>query len=148
MNNTTKNPQSKLTTKSNAQLQPLTRKQQAFVNHLIENPKASATEAVRQSYKPTTENAARAIASENLTKPNIVMALSKANSRVEQVLMNTVDQWGDHEKPRQREIAIDTAKYIHDKIHGKAKQQLDIQSTSVKINIDMSVADDTEILNG
>lgn len=133
-----------LSDKSKAQQQPLTRKQQAFVNHLLENPKASATAAAKTAYNTNTEISARAIASENLTKPNIVMALSKANNRVEQVLMNTVDEWGESDNTRRREIAINTAQYIHDKVHGKSKQQIDIQSTSVNIAIDMSVTDPYE----
>ena len=56
-------------------MRPLTRKQQAFVKHLVDNPKASATQAVKATYgkpfKPVTELSARYIASDNLTKPNI-----------------------------------------------------------------------------
>ena len=119
---------------------PLTRKQQAFVKHLIEHPKESATKAVQATYSDTTYRTARQIATENLAKPSIISELSKYNNLVENTLINTIDQWGDHDKPRQREIAQQAAMYVHDKIHGKAKQSVDVHSTSVTFNIDLTQA--------
>lgn len=125
------------------QAQPkLTKKQRAFVQHILENPKDSATKAALAAYgkpdKPTTYLSAGAIASENLRKPQIIMALGMANEKVESVLMNTVNDYGTSEKIQERTLAVDTAKYIHDKLHGKAKQQIDVQSTSVNISINLT----------
>lgn len=142
MNKEDNTPHQVTTTQSGTPFQAatksLTRKQQIFVNHILENPSSSATQAAKVAYPNATYGTQRMIATENLTKPNIVMALSKANDLVENTLINTVQQWQNEDNTRKREIAVDTAKYIHDKIHGKAKQSMDIQSTSVNLNIDLS----------
>ena len=95
---------------------PLTRKQQAFVRYLIENPKASATQAVINTYDKTTYATAGQIASENLRKPQVVSELAKYNNLVENTLLNTVNDWGNSNKVAERALATDTAKYIHDKL--------------------------------
>jgi hypothetical protein len=122
---------------------PLTRKQEAFVKHLVNNPKSSATEAAAQSYNLNNRKVASVVAAENLRKPNIITELSKYNNLVENTLVNTVQDWGQHDKPRQREIAIDTAKYIHDKIHGKSTQRSESVSTVVTLNLEL-----TEVAQG
>ena len=50
----------------------LTRKQKHFADLLINNPKMSATKSAEQSYNLKNNNVARAVASENLTKPSIL----------------------------------------------------------------------------
>lgn len=123
---------------------PLTPKQKAFVQELIDNPKQSATQAVLKTYgkpnKPPTYLSARNIASENLTKPNIITKLAQYNDIVESTLLQTVQDWGQHDKPRQREIAQNAAMYIHDKVHGKATQKVETKSEQVSININMTAS--------
>lgn len=117
---------------------PLTRKQQAFIKHLVDNPKSSATEAAAQSYEIVNRNTAKSIATENLTKPAIRSELAKYNGMLESALIKTVDDWKDHEKPRQREIAMDVAKYVHDKVHGKATQRVEQHTETVSISINLN----------
>lgn len=117
---------------------PLTRKQKLFVQHLIENPKASGTEAAMTAYSTEDKPTAGAIAYENLKKPQIVSELAKYNNLVENTLINTVSEWGADKSTTKRGIAIDTAKFIHDKINGKAVQQMSVTSTSVNLSIDLS----------
>jgi phage terminase small subunit len=123
----------------------LTRKQAAFVKELVNNPKQSATQAIINTYgkpdKPVEYNTARAIASENLTKPSIKSELAKYSNKVEDTLYQAVTDWGTHERPRQREIALDAAKYIHDKVHGKSVQQIQATTKSVSIQINLSGGD-------
>jgi len=116
----------------------LTRKQAAFVRHLVENPKESATEAAYQTYDVANRGVAEQIAFDNLRKPSIVTELSKYNNLVENTLINTLNDYKDSTHLGERSLAIDTAKYVHDKIHGKAKQSLDIQHTKVSIQIDLT----------
>jgi len=130
---------------SKPSIKPLTKKQQIFVQHLVDNPKASAAEAARQAYnlKGTKKQIAKTssvIAAENLAKPSIVTELSKYNNLIENTLINTINDYKESEKLGQRTLAVDTAKYVHDKIHGRAKQQLDVNTTSVSINIDLTGA--------
>lgn len=117
---------------------PLTRKQSAFVKHLIEHPKDSGTEAVMQTYDVKSRQTAESIAYENLRKPQIVTELAKYNNLVENTLINTINDYSTSDKLGQRTLAVDTAKYIHDKIHGKATQKIEQQSTKLVINIDLT----------
>lgn len=121
---------------------PLTPKQKAFVQELIDNPKQSATQAVLKTYgkpgKPPTYLSAGQIATDNLRKPQIITKLAQYNDMVESTLLQTVQEWGQHDKPRQREIAQNAAMYIHDKVHGKATQRVETRSEAVTISIDLT----------
>lgn len=127
---------------------PLTRKQEAFVQELLTNPKQSATQAALKTYgKPDKElsyGTAQSIATENLSKPVIMSKLGLASDMVETALMQTVEDWKQEENSRKREIAMDTAKYIHDKVHGKATQRVEQQTTTVSVAIDLSGMATTE----
>jgi len=118
----------------------LTRKQQAFVDGIINNPKLSATEIAERVYNTFNRRTANAIAGENLAKPSIIMALNSANKVVEETLIDVVTDWGHSDNTRQREIALNNAQYIHDKIHGKAKQSMDVNSASISLTIDLTSA--------
>ena len=135
---TTNRPPSKQSVKNRVGIhKPLTRKQEAFVTELIKNPKMSATEAVKRTYNATTNHSAEVIASENLRKPEIISRLGDANNMIEQVLMDTVGEYGNSDKIQERSLAVDTSKWIHDKIHGKAVQK----SSSVNFNFTQHVGD-------
>jgi len=129
----------------------LTPKQRAFVDELVNNPKQSATQAVLKTYgspeNPPTYASARDIASSNLAKPLIITELAKYNNMVENVLINTINDWGSEENTRKREIAVDTAKYVHDKIHGRAIQQIQSTTNSITLSIDLtsSLTDEPEL---
>lgn len=120
----------------------LTRKQKAFADELINNPKISATQAALKHYgkpgKPTSYQTAGQIAEDNLKKPHVVSYLAEKNDLVEEVLINTLTDWGRESNTRKREIAVDVGKYIHDKIHGKATQQIETTNKSVTISIDLT----------
>ena len=124
------------------QIPKLTRKQEAFVRHLVENPKDSATEAVIQTYNIIDRNVAGVVASENLRKPSVVSELSKYNNLVENTLINTINEYSDSDKLGYRSLAVDTAKYIHDKVHGKATQKIESTSHVITIGIDLTQGQD------
>lgn len=127
---------------------PLTSKQKAFVKHLLDNPKASATQAVKQAYNTSSDNSASQIATENLRKPQIINQLERNSQVFESVIVNTAKQWGDSDKPRERELALQASYWGHDKVHGKATQRVEQQVTGVQISIDLSssldVVEDTQ----
>lgn len=120
----------------------LTHKQKVFVQELLDNPKQSGTAAALKAYstpeKTITEGSAQQIAFDNLRNPKIVSKLSEANDLVESAIINTVSDWKDEDNSRKREIAMNQAQYIHDKIHGRSKQQVEVQSQQVTINIDLT----------
>lgn len=117
---------------------PLTRKQQNFVQVMIDNPNLSGTEVAQQVYNTITRKSAAVIASQNLRNNEIRSSLGLVNDIVEGTLAGTVKDWGQSDKPREREIAIDAAKFIHDKIHGRAKQSISTESKHVVVSIDLS----------
>jgi hypothetical protein len=123
---------------------PLTRKQEAFVKHLVENPKASATQAVLSTYNIDNPKTASVVAAQNLVKPSIVTELAKYNNLVENTLINTVNEYSQSDKQWERSLAVDTSKYIHDKIHGKATQRIEQQTTGVTLTIDLTSALETD----
>lgn len=115
----------------------LTRKQKAFANHLINNPKDSATKAVEATYKINGNESARAIASQNLAKPSIQLYLDehidKAKNRVVQLI--------DSDK---EEIALRASDSVLDRALGKAVQRSEVQVSGVVIGIDLT----TEVEQG
>jgi hypothetical protein len=146
---------SQTTTDIPAKVKPLTRKQAAFVKHLIDNPKASASEAARQTYgkpgKPVTELAARAIASENLTKPNIKLELAKHSGSAESTLLEvmeyskTLGKTGTGAGAAYAGTAIAAAKDILDRVHGKATQRTETVNTTVTLSLSLTeVVGDTK----
>lgn len=116
----------------------LTRKQAAFVKHLIDNPKKSATEAAARVYDVANRNVAKSIATENLSKPAIIMKLGEASQLFESAIVGVVRDWKDAETPRKREIALDAAKFGHDKVFGKATVKIEQQTSVVQIAINLT----------
>lgn len=116
----------------------LTSKQKAFIKYLVDNPKASATEAVRASYNVTTDNSASQIATENLRKPQIVTILEQYGNLFESTVVQTVKDWGNSDNTRQRELALQASYWGHDKVHGKATQRVEQRTTGVTLSIDLT----------
>lgn len=121
-------------------LRPLTNKQRIFVKHIIDNPKSSATEAAVVAYDNPTKETAASIAYENLRKPQIVTELAKYNGLMESTLVNTVNDYKESDKLGERTLAVDVAKYIHDKVHGKATQRTEVRTEGVTLTIDLTSA--------
>lgn len=117
---------------------PLTRKQSAFVKHLIEHPKDSSTEAVMQTYDVKSRQTAESIAYENLRKPEIVTELAKYNSNIEQIIVDKTFKLSSSEKLEEVKEGLLNARWMHDKINGKAKQLTEVTSTKLSINIDLT----------
>lgn len=121
---------------NNKQLPKLTRKQQAFVNELITNPKQSATQAVLKTYNAN-PNTARMMASENLTKPSILQHLQANSVRAESVIVELLED-------KKSEVRLASAKDILDRVHGKATQRIEQTTTGVTLTIDLTSALDSE----
>lgn len=125
-------------------LRPLTRKQAAFVRHIIENPKQSATEAAQQVYMVKNRNVAKAMAGENFTKPNILNELSKYSRNAEFVITEVLEQSRKKMYEHNKEAvswavnARQTADSLLDRLHGKATQRTEIEQRSVSLTIDLT----------
>lgn len=116
----------------------LTRKQAAFVKEMIDNPKQSAAEAASKVYNVSNRNSASSVGLENLQKPAIIMALDEHAHLFESVIVGTVRDWGAAEGTRKREIALDAAKFGHDKIFGKSTVKIQQSTSIVQIAINLT----------
>lgn len=114
------------------QVQPLTRKQKAFADTLLNNPKMSATKAALQTYNTTKDYVAKNIASENLTKPNIQSYLAKHDNTAQHTIVEMMNQRED------KRLAFDAARDIEDRVHGKATQRVEQHTTGVSLVIDLT----------
>jgi hypothetical protein len=127
---------------------PLTRKQTAFIKHIVDNPKSTGVEAAQAVYgkpdKPISYRTANAIAVENLQKPAILLELAKHSQTAENTLLDVMNvsreyaKTGDKSGAQYASVAVQTANSILDRLHGKAKQTTEVEQRSVNINIDLS----------
>lgn len=135
-------------------LKPLTRKQQAYVQHLIDNPKSNPTQAVLHAYniKNPNNSTARTVAHELQTNPNILLELSKYSRTAELVQIRLLETSSKYSETGTRDgasyatVALNTSQAILDRLHGKATTRVEQQTTTVTLNIDLtgptSVSDD------
>jgi hypothetical protein len=122
----------------------LSRLEEAFVRRRLENP----TEALNMSamivgYKPQTPGSRSNIGGVINRSPKVQMALAAYSEFLEAAIIKTVDDWKDHKKPRQREIAMQSAQFAYDHIHGKATQRVEQTSTVVQIAINLTGDNDS-----
>jgi phage terminase small subunit len=125
----------------------LTRKQKAFADMLINNPKLSATRAALQTYgkpdKPTTLKTASVIATENLAKPSVMKYLELHAEHAEESVLEIAEYSKDMGKTFSKEgasyasVALAGYKDILDRVHGKATQKVESHSTSVNLNLSL-----------
>jgi hypothetical protein len=123
----------------------LTPKQKAFADAILDNPTITGAQAVIQAgYDVTTENSARVLASENLTKHNIQLYLANHLEEAERVMIELMRLSKDYATDGGKEgaayatVALNASKDIQDRIKGKAVQQIEQRSTKLVISIDMT----------
>ena len=112
----------------------LTRKQAQFVKELKKDPKITPTEAARRAYKGVTDKTARVVASKNMQNSKIISHLSAFNDIAETTIHNAISDFGNSPDIKERTLAVDTAKWVHDKNHGKAVQKS--ENTTLTISIE------------
>lgn len=105
----------------------LTPKQEGFVRDYLDT--GNATEAVRRNYDITTDGSARAIGSENLTKPNIRKAIEDAAEGAFSVIV-ALSTGAENENVR-----LSASKDILDRAGFKPTEKTDITSGGKPIPI-------------
>jgi phage terminase small subunit len=110
----------------------LTRKQQAFVQHLLDNPKDSGTKAVLATYNTKSENTAAVQAHDNLSNPKILAILGNAAEAAQNRIVELMHQDKD------KRLSFDASRDVLDRTFGKATQRIESTSTSVGITIDLT----------
>lgn len=134
-------------------LRPLTRKQKAFVQHIVNNPKQSATQAVLATYNVDNPKTAGVVAHENLNKPSIMAELAKYDETAQATLVEVMQYSKDYGRTNSgakeqgasyASVAARIADSLLDRLHGKATQRIEATSTAVTLNIDLTTGS-TEI---
>ena len=121
----------------------LTKKQKAFADKLIANPKMSATQAALQVYgkpnKPTTYHTAGDIASSNLKKPELLKYLNKHIETAEIVILDVMQNSSKlKDEPQHANIALAASKQVLDRTLGLPVARHENLTTSVNLNLDLS----------
>jgi hypothetical protein len=117
-----------------------TENQKAYAQALMTNDGRTDQAKFAEIYGESNNTAFRAYVAKN--SRGVQSLLHDNKELVESTLINTVKDWGDHEKPRQREIAQNAAMYIHDKVEGKATMRIEQRSEIISFNIDLTGGDD------
>lgn len=114
----------------------MTGKQRAMIAERLKDPRAPNSEIIKRAgYRVNGTQSASQIYLENLNKPEIRTQLSNVSEEVEEVLISTIREFKDSGKQWERTLANENSKWIHDKVHGKATQKIQQESTSVNIEI-------------
>ena len=117
----------------------LTDRHKMFIKIKQDNPNISNRVALlKAGYNPKDDKVAGVRASQIMALPAVKMELAKHAQVFESVILGTAKDWGDHEKPRQREIALNASMFAHDKIFGKATVKIEQQVSVVKIAINLT----------
>jgi phage terminase small subunit len=114
----------------------MTTKQKLFIKEF--QATGNATESAHKVYKVKNRHVAKSIGSENLSKPVIKQALESNVHLFESTIVKVVNDWGNSDNTRQREIALNNAQWGHDKVLGKAKQSIETKNLSVEVKLDLS----------
>lgn len=117
----------------------MTGKQHAMIEERLKDPKATNSEIIRRAgYKVNGTQTASQIYLENMNKPEIRSRLASVSDEVETAIISTVNRYKDSEKLPEVQEAMTNARWIHDKIHGKATQKIEQRTTGVTLTIDLT----------
>lgn len=107
----------------------LTRKQKAFADGIINNPKLSGTEIARQTYNVTDNNTAGVIAAKNIRKDNILQYINKHITEAQEVIVGNL-KLKNSDNIQEKRLAYDSATQIIDRVAGKPTSTQQTQSIS------------------
>jgi hypothetical protein len=104
-------------------IRPLTDKERKYVMLRTSNPKMTKVRAVMETYNTKTPTVAGNIAWELEKKPKIQNALLAHSKLAEETIVQAIMDYKESDKQWQRTLAVETSKWVHDKLHGKAVQK-------------------------
>lgn len=122
----------------------LTGKQKAFVKLIIDNPTTPLYVLAEQAGYTGSNETLRAIASENLTKPNIMHELQLYAETAETVMIEVMNyskdlgRSGTAAGAAYASNARQAASDVLDRVHGKPTQRTEITKRSVTLNVDLT----------
>jgi hypothetical protein len=153
MTDTTQHDQTVTDNPTPQALRPLTRKEQAYLAYQAANPGKPLREAIRHAYNVKDDIAPKTLdnmASTINKRPSVLAILERNSERAEQLLIELMDtvsvesRSGTREGAQYAGVAERVMNSVLDRVHGKAKQTLDVTSKSVNINVDMTAIDTSD----
>lgn len=112
---------------------PLTPKEKIMADTWLKaEKKISKTKAAQVAYPTATYDSARQLAASGFAKPHVQAYLADHDQEAQQTIVEMMQQRED------KRLAFDAARDLEDRIHGKAKQQVEVNSTSVSMTIDLT----------
>jgi hypothetical protein len=138
------------TIKKNAQ-RPLTYKEREYIKQRISGKtQPQAVQAVYDVRTGVAERTLKNMAQRIEHRPAVLAVLTEHATRAEEMLVKLAEDTsrfassGTKEGAMYASTAERTLNSMLDRVHGKAKQSIDVQSSSVSISIDMSGVTDTD----
>lgn len=117
----------------------LTPKQEKMIAERLKDKTAPNYEIIRRAgYNAKTIHAQSQQYLENMNKPEIASRLAPVVDEIEQALITTVRRYKDSDKLPEVIEAMSNARWIHDKVKGKAVQQIQTTSNKLSIHIDLT----------
>jgi hypothetical protein len=118
-----KKPEVKQSVKRRRYHRKLTPKQRDYIKLRVENPKMTKTRAALQVYDTDKPTHAGAIANHLEKNPLVQSALAQHSRLAERTIIKAILDYEDSDKQWQRSLAVESSKWVHDKLYGKAVQQ-------------------------
>lgn len=117
----------------------LTPKQEKMIVERLKDKTAPNYEIIKRAgYNAKTIHAQSQQYLENMNKPEIASRLEPVVDEIEEALITTVRRYKDSDKLPEVQEAMNNARWIHDKVKGKATQKIEQQSTKLVISIDLT----------
>ena len=137
-------------------LRPLTYKEIGYIRDRVGGK--TQRQAVLDNYniKPgASTNTLDNMAAKIEKRPSVLAVLEKNQEEAQQTVLDVmrysreIGKGGGKDGASYARVAVDGANSLLDRVHGKAKQQLEIQSTSLAISIDLTTApsDEDEVID-
>lgn len=101
-----------------------------LVRDIVSNPKMPAYKHYMNHWPTNNPETARTEVAQVLAKPRVKMKLAKYNGLAENTLIKTINDFGNSDSVAKRSLAVNVAKYVHDKIHGTATNRLEADITT------------------
>lgn len=122
----------------------LTKKQQKFVKNIAAGMTKRAAVIDAYDTKTTNYGTVTQLANTVARSPRVMAVLEAMNIEAQESLKDVLRASTEFAKEGTRDgasyagVAVTAANTILDRLHGKARQQIDVQQTAVQINIDLS----------
>lgn len=122
----------------------MTGKQKLFADKVLANPKTPVKHIIKDVYDVKNDRTAEVMASENLRKPEIMLYLQNHAVKAEEGMVEVAEYSKKYGKVMSREgasyaaVAVSAYKDVLDRVHGKAKQTVDVSQTTVHLKLDLT----------